>query len=307
MSFEAPLSLLTLLLLPALLVFLLLMRHRASREAVAFTNLELLVELAGPRRSWRHWLPVVLFLLAVGSAAAATAKPQARFTDAARHTTVVLLVDVSGSMSSQDVEPTRLDAAATAMKRFLDRLPARVDVGLVQFSTEAEVLHRPTDDHQLVRETIGYLLPEAGTAIGDGLAKAVSLFRGPGAIVLLSDGSQNQGRLTPLEGAARARAADIPVDTIALGTPGGRVLLRPGESQPVPPDPMLMRAIAHATGGHSYAVGDADRLRAVYEGLGGTIVRKTVTREISSWFAFAAGALLLGAVGLGRLVGAVLP
>ncbi|HZO97142.1 MAG TPA: VWA domain-containing protein [Gaiellaceae bacterium] len=307
MSFRSPLLLLTLLAVPALLAVLLVRLRRPPREAVAFTNLDVLAGLASHPPAWRRWAPAALLLLAVASAAAATARPVARFTGVARHSTVVLLIDVSGSMSARDVEPTRLDAATAAMRTFLDRIPDELDVGLVQFSTEPEVVDRPTADHELVRESLAYLFPEAGTAIGDGLAAATTLFRGPGAIVLLSDGTQNQGRLTALEGAARAKAAGVRVDTIALGTPAGRVPSGLGEFQPVPPDPPLMRAIARATGGRSFAVADAAQLAGVYGDLGGTIARRTSTREIGSWLALAAAAFLLGAVTLARRLGTALP
>jgi len=305
MSFGSPLCLLGLLLVPAVLAFLLVLRRRPSRHAVAFSNLEVLAAVVAPR-AWRRWVPVVLFLVALATAATATARPKARFTTAGRHSTIVLLVDVSGSMSAEDVKPTRLDAAAIAMKNFVDRLPKNVDVGLVQFSSEPEILQWPTARHNDVHDIIGYLLPQAGTAIGDGLAAAVSLFHGPGAIVLLSDGAQTRGRLTPLEGAERARERGVRVDTIALGTPDGE-LVEGGYYEPVPPDPSLMRAIARATGGHTFSASDSTTLSGIYTGLGTTLAPRTTTREVTSWFAVAAGGLLLAALALASLWGAALP
>jgi len=306
-SFRAPILLLTLLALPALLAFLAALRRRPGPRTVAFTNLALLAEVApSPGRAWRRVLPVALFLLSVAAAAAASARPQARLTTAARHATVVLLVDVSGSMSARDVEPTRLDAATAAMRTFLDRLPPSVDVGLVDFSTEPEILQRPTADRDLVRERLGYLVPEAGTAIGDALATAATLFHRPGgAIVLLSDGSQTRGRLGALQGAARARAKGIRVDTIALGTPRGRVGYG-GLYQPVPPDPPLMHAIAKATGGRSFTAPTAERLTQIYAHLDGRVVRRTSTRELTSWFALASAVLLVGALALSQRLGGAL-
>jgi Ca-activated chloride channel family protein len=133
----------------------------------------------------------------------------------------------------------------------------------------------------------------------------VPLVRGKGAIVLLSDGKQNQGRLSALAGAARAHARGIRIDTIALGTPNG-ALYEGGRYHPVPPDPPLMRAIARATGGRTFTANSAETLSGVYSHLGSTVARKTTTREISSWFALAAGLLLLGALGLARLWGSAL-
>ena len=320
MTFASPLLLLLLLAVPAALVFLIAVRRRPSRDAVAFTNIELLAELVGPRRARRYWIPVALLLVALAAAAVATARPSVRLAAPVDNATVVLLVDVSGSMQASDVEPTRLDAAASAMRTFIDHLPRRARVGLVQFSTEPEVLASPTTDHAFVRESLGYLAPEAGTAIGDGLAAAVKLVqrslaeRGvvhvpgrpvPAAIVLLSDGEQNQGFLLPLAGAALAQAAGIKVDTIALGTPHGALIVL-GQRQEVPPDPVTMRAIARATGGSTFAARDDRGLQNIYSSLGRSVGRQSQRREIASWFAAGAALLLLGAVGLGRAWGSAL-
>jgi Ca-activated chloride channel family protein len=211
------------------------------------------------------------------------------------------------------------------MRSFLDRLPPRFHVGLVEFSSAAEVLAEPTRDRALVRDAISYLSPDAGTAIGDGLDLATRLVRAtlaregvrpaadgklPAAVVLLSDGTQNRGRLRPVAAARQARRAGVRVYTVALGTPRGvvRFGFGPfGQTIPVPPDPPTMRAIARTTGGKSYTAKSAERLEAVYKQLGSSIGRRRETRDIESWFLGAAAALLAGAVGLGRLLTAPLP
>jgi len=305
LSFASPIWLLVLLVVPALLVFVAVIDRRPARHPVSFTNLDVLAGVVTPGRAWRRWIPVALLALALAAAAAATARPRLRVVRVEKHAAVILLVDVSGSMSARDVEPTRLDAAAAAMRTFLDRVPKSVDVGLVQFSFTPEVLEPPTADRELVRESLGYLFPEAGTAIGDALARAVTLVPRKGAIVLLSDGTQNHGTLTALQGAARARERGVRVDTIALGTPRG-TLFEAGRYDPVPPDPSLMRAIAHATGGRTFTAQSAAALGGVYDHLGGTIARRRRTLELDSWFALGAAVLLLGAVGVGRLWGSAL-
>jgi Ca-activated chloride channel family protein len=305
MTFGSPVLLLTLLVVPASLALLIIVNRRPARSAVTYTNVDLLAGLVTRERRWRYWLPAALLLLALATAAAAAARPHARWTSVERHSSVVLLVDVSGSMSARDVEPTRLEAAVTAMRTFLDRVPKSVDVGLVQFSTEAEVLERPGADRSLVRESLNYLFPEAGTAIGDAIARSVRLVRGKGAIVLLSDGKQTNGTLGPLEGAARARANGVRIYTISLGTRRG-ALFQAGHFDPVPPDSALMRSIAKATGGRTFKATSAAAVGSIYANLGGTIARKTKQHEVTSWFACGAAALLLGAVGLGRLWGSAL-
>ena len=311
-----PVALLALVAVPAALALLLRIERRPGRGAVAFTNLSVLESLVTARRPRRRWVPVALLALALVTATAALARPQAMLPTRVDNATVVLLVDVSGSMGARDVEPTRLDAAVAAMRGFVDRLPKRFRIGLVQFSDAAEVLTEPTSDHSQVRQSLGLLVPDSGTAIGIGLVSAVQLVetslaragvvRKPGedlpaAIVLLSDGKQNQAGIRPLAAAAAARAAGIPVDTVALGTAHG--ILGYGAFAPhVPPDPPLMRAIARKTGGRTSTAVDSQQLATFYSHVGSSIGRKTVDRGIASWFAAAAGVLLLAAAGSARLI-----
>jgi Ca-activated chloride channel family protein len=325
MSFTSPYMLLALLLVPAVLLFAIAVDRRRSRYPVVFTNLELLAALVQERRAWRRWVPLALLLVALACASTALARPKARLSVPDNNGTVILVVDVSGSMRANDVEPTRLDAAVNAMRTFLDKLPPQFKVGLVAFSSEPEVLSAPTRDRQLVREALGYLMPEAGTAIGDGLQVAVRLAQSslaragverkpgrqlPAAIVLMSDGAQNRGFLQPLQAARNAKAAGVKVYTVALGTPGGVVSFGFGlyiNSIPVPPDPATMRLIANATGGTTYSARSAERLSNIYKSLGSSIGRKTELREVTSWFAAAAALFLIGAIGTGRLVEGRLP
>jgi Ca-activated chloride channel family protein len=253
----------------------------------------------------------------------------------ASRATVVLLVDVSGSMRAADVKPTRLGAAQAAMASFADRVPKGVKVGLVSFSTGPNLLVIPTTDRAILHEGIDLLSPEAGTAIGDGLQLAVQTVktsvgdasRGkdgkiPGAIVLLSDGAQTRGVLTPLEGAALARNAGIRVFTVALGTDNGTLdpgsfgfgfgngqggFIGPNRRFPVRPDPVTLAAIARETDGKTYRAQSASKVQEVYKQLGASIAHKAVKREVSSWFAGGAALLLLLSLGAARLTGERLP
>jgi Ca-activated chloride channel homolog len=315
MAFASPLALLGLLAVPAALGVLLAASRRRARTGVLFTNLAVLEDVvpAGPRRL-RRWAPPALVLLALATAAAATAQPRLNLPVAVDNTTIVLLVDVSGSMSARDVEPTRLDAAVAAMRVFVDRLPKRFKVGLVQFSDSSQVLAPPTADRGQVDELLGLLEADSGTAIGTGLVTAIRLVKGslaregvvrspgeqlPAAIVLLSDGKQNQGRVAPLAAAAQARAAGIPIDTVALGTRHGVLGYGPF-ARHVAPAPQLMHAIALATGGRTASATDPRQLAAFYGGLRDSIGRIIEPRNIASWFAAAAAVLVLAAVGLAR-------
>jgi Ca-activated chloride channel homolog len=336
MSFGSPWVLAVLLVVPGVVALAWWVERRRAKYAVAFTNLDLLASVAaGHRRPWRRFIPLTLFVLALVAASTALARPRATVSVPSNRATVVLLVDVSGSMRANDVKPTRLGAAQHAMAAFADRVPKNVKVGLVSFSTGPDVLVAPTVDRDQLQEGIQLLVPDAGTAIGDGLDVAVRVVKAsvqdaprskdgklPGAIVLLSDGAQTRGLLTPLQGADRARNAGVRVFTIALGTNHGTLGFGPfgggygfgggfgqGSARrfPVRPDPVTLAAIARETDGQTFRASTASKVDAVYKRLGASIAHHNVRREISSWFAGAAALLLLGAVGTARATGARLP
>jgi Ca-activated chloride channel family protein len=329
-SFGSPYLLALLAIVPVLAVLAVWFDRRRSRYAVAFTNLELLAAVAPARRPLWRWLPLALFLLALASASAAVARPRASVSKPADQATVVLLVDVSGSMRAADVKPSRLGAAQTAMQRFVARVPAPVKVGLVSFSSDANELVIPTTDRAILGEGIDLLAPEAGTAIGDGLALAVQVAKAsvgsaprgrdgkrPAAIILLSDGAQTRGTLAPLQGADRARDAGIRVYTVALGTDHGSLGFGPfggygfgggpGRRFPVRPDPVTLAAISRETGGKTYRAESAQKVNNIYKQLGSSVISRHVTREVSSWFAGLAAVLLLGSLGAARITGERLP
>jgi Ca-activated chloride channel family protein len=315
MSLGSPITLLALLAVPVVLAGAVLVARRRSPGGVAYTNLGVLESaLDSPRRPKRRLIPAAFLVLALAAAATAAARPQATLPVRVNNATIVLLVDVSGSMSARDVEPTRLDAAIAAMRGFVQRLPAGFKVGLVQFSDQPEVLSTPTADHGLIYQSLGLLVADSGTAIGAGIAKAVQLTRDslqrdgvvarrggalPAAIILLSDGKQNQGRIQPLQAAALARSAGIPVDTVALGTPHGVLGFGPFAPR-VAPAPKLMKRIAKATGGTTATAKDTRELTTFYRRVGSSIGHATERRDVGGWFAAAAAILLASAAALSR-------
>ena len=314
MSFGSPLLLLALLALPLLALAYFLLRRRPARYPVSFTNLDVLATVAAGTTSWRRHVGALLFLLALAALLVGFARPKVnRLTDR-EEATVVLLIDVSGSMMAKDVKPTRLEAAQAAVKQFIDRLPPRFQVGLVAFSELAEVVAPATDDHDFVIDSLSYLYPQRGTAIGDGLGRAVQVVRaapnaaasGPGreaeppaAILLLSDGAQTVGELTPLQGAQRAKSYGIRVFTVALGTPEGEIELeRFGFTRviPVPPDPTTLARVASVTGGRAYEARSAADLTSVYDRLDSLVSKVERREEVTAWF-LAGGLVLLLAAG----------
>ncbi len=327
MSFGAPLLLLTLLALPLILLGYRLLQRRPGRYAVRYTNLDVLAGVVAANRSWRRHAGLALFLLALTTLLVGFARPSMTRLAEREEATVVLVVDVSGSMQAKDVAPTRLEAAQVVMRQFIERLPPRFQVGLVAFSEQAEVVAPASDDHDFVIDSISYLYPQRGTNIGDAIARAVQVVRSaptrpaepgatraakqaPAAILLLSDGSQTVGLLSPLEGAQRAKSFKIPVYTVALGTPEGLIELnRFGVNRviPVPPDAATLRQIASTTGGRAYEAKSVAGLNEAYDRLGSLVSK--VEREQEVTVAFLAGGivLLLAAAAVGALTFPRLP
>jgi Ca-activated chloride channel family protein len=332
-SFERPLLLLTLLVVPLAVALFLLAERRRIRYAVRFTNVDVLAGVLG-RPVWRQYIPAALFLLALAAVCVGMARPQRTTLVPKDRATVILVVDVSRSMEAKDVKPSRIGAATAAVRLFLDKVPDRLQVGLIAFAGDPAVAAPPTTDHALVRQaldTIQWYPSFGGTAIGDALAEAVRLgqeavgagngnlaaniltapatrTKGLVSILFLSDGAQTRGELLPLEGADRARSAGIPVYTVALGTPNGTLQFgfsRPpqgfpggfgqGRRVPVPPDPETLHAIANRTGGQFFAAHDAKSLKSAYAQLGSRLGRKPGKSEITYGFLIAAAALLVAA------------
>jgi Ca-activated chloride channel homolog len=325
MTFGHPYLLLSLLVLPLAVGLYLLAQRRQMRYAVRYTNLEVLAAVAG-RRQWRRYVPPAIFLLAVAALCVGLARPHVKSLVARNRATVILVVDVSRSMQATDVKPTRLGAAQAGVRTFLDRAPKNLRVALIAFAGEPQLAAPPTFDHDLVRRSLDELelySGYGGTAIGDALAAAVLVAKqavadsrtlasvsaaparaGPVTILFLSDGAQTRGELLPLQGAARAKAAGVPVYTIALGTPNG-TLARPfgsfgqggglGGRAPVPPDPATLKAIAQTTGGQFFNAKSAKALQSAYSKLGTHLGRVPRRHEVTYAFVAIAAGLLLGA------------
>ncbi len=167
----------------------------------------------------------------------------------------------------------------------------------------------PTTDRAAISAALDVLSPQAGTALGDGVAAAVKILVSnlaasgvyqnageflPGAIVLESDGAQNRGTVTPFAAASVAKAAGVRIYGVALGTPLGTITQGAGllkQTIPVPPDPGAVALLAHDSGGQAFAATDATSLNAIYRSLGLSIAHRKRDKDITSWFELAAAVL----------------
>ena len=297
MTFQAPVFLLALVLVPLAAVAYSAAQRRRRAAADAFASPAVRASALPRTPGWRRHAPVALYGLALAALAVALARPEATVAVPTEQATVVLAIDRSGSMRATDVEPSRLAAMKSAAARFLDRVPRRVKVGAVAFNGRTAVLEAPTADRAPVREAIDAIEAKGGTASGDGLAAALDLIRRggadrpPAAVVLISDGKSTRGA-DPVE---VAREGGVPVYTVSLGTDAGTVVDAEGVTHQATPDPETMRAVAEASGGRSFSVADADGLTEVYERIGSQVATEREPREVTA--AFAGGALLFVAGG----------
>lgn len=289
-------------------LYALLQRGRRA-HAVRFPNLPLIDQVAPRESRWRRHVPAAAFLATLALLVTGFARPTAEVEVAQDRATIVITIDSSSSMKAKDVTPDRFEAAKLAAQQFVSGLPPRFNVALVSYARSANAAAPPTTDRDLVRRAIAGIKVSGGTAIGEALYVSLDVISGldeqaaedppPAAIVLLGDGGQTTGR--PPEAAARAAAdAEVPVHTIAFGTPDGVLQSRNGPV-PVPVDGLMMRSIAQATGGSYHEAASAEEIRQVYEDIGSSVSYRTERQDVSSWFI---GAALLAA--LAAAVAAVL-
>jgi Ca-activated chloride channel family protein len=311
-SFGHPILLLVLIAVPIAVVFYVRLERRRTLRSAAWSSPALLPNMVGGNPGRRRILPLALFLVGLTLLLVGFARPQARLSTPREGATVVLAMDVSGSMAAKDVTPTRLGAADAAIAQFLKELPSKYRVALVTFSNRPTVRVPPTYDRKLVLQSLPTKAELEGTALGDGAATSVLVAsravgkskpgqpHPPATVLLISDGSQNAGRLRPQDAAAQARKLDVPISTVSLGTPDGVVEQKiPGgytETSAVPPAPAQLRALAQGSGGRFFKATSAKALKQVYKDLGSRIAREKKTREITAWTtAGAFGFILAGA------------
>jgi len=309
MSFDWPIALAALAVLPILVALYIDRDRRRVASQASFGNPDLIPNVVDRSPGRLRYLPPLTLLAALVFLIVGVARPHADVNVPREEATIILAIDVSRSMKAKDVEPTRLDAARVAAKTFLDEVPEKFRVGVVSFATRAVVGVAPTEDRKLVTTALDTLKPGEGTAIGDAVAlsllvgqpKEKDAARPPRAVVLISDGAQDGGRIKPDEAAAQAKKLGIPIYTVLVGTSEGVVeeTITGGYRQiiRVPPNPETLQQVAKGSGGEFFAAPDAEGLQKVYEELGSRLGTKKQDREITDLFAaLAAGLLLVGGV-----------
>jgi Ca-activated chloride channel family protein len=309
-SFEAPVLLLFLLALPAAVAVYVWLERRRDERSAAWASPALLPNMAERPAPWRRHLPTALLLIGVALLLVGFARPSASYNVKRQEATVVLVLDVSGSMAAKDVQPSRLAAARAAAERFVDALPRGYQISVITFSDHAAVVAPPTRDLTRLR----YVLEHArsgpqGTALAAAVARGVDVATSvhsstpgrhiPALIVLFSDGGQTAGRTTPDQAGTKAAKAHVPVTAVAVGTPDGVVqqALQGGftERFQVPMQPAVLQTIARASGGRFVVSPRLVDVKATYDELTARAGHRRKAVEVTS--AAAGGGLAFMLVG----------
>ena len=316
--------------MPALLGLYFYMLKRRKREALRYSNLGLVRQAIG-RSTWRRHVPPALFLAAIAAMLVAAARPAAVMTLPSEHETVILAMDVSGSMRANDVQPTRLAAAQAAARSFVGDTPRSTRIGLVAFAGSAALVQPPTASREELFAAIDQLQLQNATAIGSGiLASLKAIFPEqdfelpsggmhsaavggsslqkqkqkaepepvpPGSnknavVILLTDGQTTTGP-DPIDAARLAAARGVRVFTVGVGTPDGQILTGEGWSIRVRLDEEALKIIADLTRGEYFFAGNAPELKKIYDGLKSKLVMEKRETEVTALFALVAAGLSL--------------
>ena len=314
-----------LLLVPALVAAYILLQRRRQKYALRYASLSVVKEALGRGPGWRRHMPPFFFLLGLTAMILALARPAAIILLPSQQGTVILTIDVSGSMQAQDMKPSRLEAAKVAARAFIDKQPPNVRIGIVSFSDNAAVVQSPTSDRAAVLAAINRLTPQRGTAIGRGILTSVDTAfedptkpvptpiprdalgsieptptptpvpRGqhaPAIVVLLSDGESNVGP-RPIDILEQVANRGVRVYTVGLGSPEGVVLNVQGRNVRVRLDEQVLKRIADETDGDYFRADTEANLKSVYENLSTQLVFKPEQMELTALFTGAASILML--------------
>ena len=334
MNFLWPDLLWSLLLLPALVLAYLGLLKRRKKHTVRLASVALVRQALGSGPGWRRHVPPALLLAAVAVLLLASARPVVKLKLPSRDQTIILAMDVSGSMRATDVKPNRMVAAQEAAKAFIAGLPRTVRVGVVSFAGTAAVVQAPTVSREDVVAAIDRFQMQRATAIGSGLILSLAtLFPDEGidlsqitgarampaspddkkekkpfvpvepgsyasaAVILLTDGQRTTGP-DPMEAAKMAAERGVKVYTVGIGTKAGETIGFEGWSMRVRLDEDTLKNIANATRANYFYAGTAEDLKQVYQGLSSRLVVETKETEVSALLAAAGALLALLAAGL---------
>jgi Ca-activated chloride channel homolog len=341
MTFLWPEMLLLLLIVPALVVAYFLILKRKKQAALKYASLTMVKEAMSAGQKFRRHIPPLLFIISLFAMILAIARPAAIVTLPSQHRTIILAMDISGSMRATDVQPNRLAASQAAAKAFVADQPSNVRIGVVAFAGTASVVQMPTNNREDIIAAIDRFQLQRATAIGSGIivslaaifpdagidvssfiygregARGVPLDQSrktdkpafkpvpPGsygsAAIILLTDGQRTTGPSSIEAAQMAADRGVRVYTVGIGTPNGETLGFEGWSMRVRLDEASLKAIANMTRGEYFYAGTATDLKKVYQSLNSRLVLEKKETEITALFSAAAAVIAVVAALLSLL------
>jgi Ca-activated chloride channel homolog len=341
MTFLWPEMLWLLLIVPALVAAYFFLLRRKKEAALRYASLSLVKEALGAGQRFRRHIPPLLFLVALIAMITAIARPAAIVTLPSQHRTIILAMDVSGSMRATDVQPNRISAAQAAAKAFVAEQPSNVRIGVVSFAGTAALVQPPTQNREDIYAAIDRFQLQRATAIGSGIIVSLAtIFPDAGIDVssLIYGGNASRGipldqarktdkpAFTPvppgsytsaaiilltdgqrttgpdsIEAARMAADRGVRIFTVGFGTKSGETIGFEGWSMRVRLDEETLKAIANITRGEYFYAGSATDLKKVYQSLNDRLVLEKKDMEISALFSAAAAAIAVVSVLLSLL------
>ena len=314
MSFIWPSLLFMLLTVPVLVLLYVWLQRRRYSFAARYGSLGLVHDSRGSGIGVRRHVPAMIFLAGITILLFSLARPQATMGVPKIEGTVMLTFDVSGSMAAADLQPTRMEAAKTAAREFVENQPAGISIGVVVFSDGGISVQPPTDNREETLTTIDRLVPRRGTSVGNGILVALNtiavdagdppilntsdLSQDPAVepvqapqgwypssvIVLFTDGENNQ-EPDPAMAAEVAADLGVRVYTVGIGTAAGASIEVEGMTIHTSLDETILQFIAGETGGMYYNAGDEQQLQRIYSDIEPKLSIKPEEIEMTSVFA----------------------
>ena len=340
-TFMWPQLLWLLLAVPVLVLVYLWLLKRKKKLALRYASLSIVKEALGTSLSWRRHVPPVLFLLAITAMLFAASRPFAVVSLPMTQETIILAMDVSGSMRATDVKPNRLVASQNAAKAFLAELPRNVKVGIVAFAGSAQVVQPPTlsredlvaaiDKFQMQRATaigsaivvsLAELFPQEGIDLsaltyGNARPRGVAIDQSPkkekkefvpvppgsysSAAIILLTDGQRTTGVDTMEASKMAAERGVRVYTVGVGTVDGETIGFEGWSMRVRLDEATLKAVATQTQAEYFYAGNAETLQKVYEKLSSRLTVEKKETEVSGLLALVAALLAITSAGLSLL------
>jgi Ca-activated chloride channel family protein len=304
MSFIWPWLLLSLLLVPVLIGLYVRLQDRRKRSVAALGPLGIIQNGSGGELGKRRHIPAVFFLLGITLLLFGLSRPEMIVRLPRVEGTVILAFDVSRSMAADDLEPTRIEAAKTAARRFVEKQPSTIQIGVVAFSNGGLVVQVPTDDRAETLTTIDRLSPQSGTSLGQGIFSSLNAIAGeaiaidateleqgdqpveignyPSAVVLLLTDGQNTGPPDPLEIAQIAAEAGVRIYPVGIGSLEGAVIEIDGFNMLSQLNETSLKEIANLTNGEYFQAEDEESLQEIYENVDLQLKIKEEKAEITA-------------------------